>query len=75
MGRTLNLLKVADVTHREIGEAYVEHLSDFEDGVLAAAAKAANCDYIITRNTRDFKGSSVQAITPKNFLKKHFPRQ
>lgn len=34
----------------------------------AAAAKKANCAYIITRNKRDFANSPVPALTPGELL-------
>jgi hypothetical protein len=44
-------------------------MPDFEDSVVAAVAAAAGCDYIVTRNVRDFTGSPVLAVTPAEFLK------
>ena len=44
-------------------------MADFEDGVVAAAAEAAGCDHVVTRNVADFAGSPVPAITPADFLK------
>jgi predicted nucleic acid-binding protein len=41
---------------------------DFEDSALAAAAEAARCDLILTRNVTDFLKSPVQAMTPLEFL-------
>ena len=41
---------------------------DYEDAVAAAAAKKAKCDYIITRNKRDFTNSPVPALTPGEVL-------
>lgn len=43
-------------------------IPDFEDAALAAAAEAAGCDLILTRNVADFLRSPVQAITPLEFL-------
>lgn len=40
----------------------------FEDCVVAKCAESCNADYIITRNVKDFAGSSVRAITPEEFL-------
>ncbi len=42
--------------------------SDFEDAVVAAAARNAGCAVIITRNTADFSGSPVPAEEPTAFL-------
>jgi hypothetical protein len=43
-------------------------LKDFEDAVVAVVAEATGSDFIVTRNTPDFVGSSVPAITPLEFL-------
>lgn len=40
---------------------------DFEDDLQIQSAVAANCDYIITRNTKDFVNSSISALTPSDF--------
>lgn len=44
------------------------HFADFEDAMQAAAAKQANADLIVTRNTKDFIGSPVRAYSPEHFL-------
>jgi predicted nucleic acid-binding protein len=44
-------------------------MKDFEDAVVVRCAQNVGCDYIITRNTPDFKKSSIPAMTPENFLK------
>jgi len=43
-------------------------IPDFEDAAVAAAAEAAGCDLILTRNVADFLKSPVQAVTPIEFL-------
>src|SRR5688572_28735967 len=43
-------------------------LGDFEDAVVGAVAEASKCDFIITRNTVDFRGSPVTALSPADFL-------
>ncbi len=47
-------------------------MKDFEDSVVAATADSYGCDYIVTRNTPDFSGSPIPAISPADFLKR-FP--
>ncbi len=42
--------------------------SDFEDAVLASAAEAGGCEYIVTRNLSDFEASPIPAVTPEEFL-------
>ena len=41
---------------------------DFEDAIQFATAVRINADYIITRNKKDYKGSIVPVMTPKDFL-------
>ncbi len=44
---------------------------DFEDCLQEKCAEEAGAEYIITRNTEDYKNSSIQAETPHDFLGKH----
>ena len=44
---------------------------DFEDAVVAAAAESSGCDFIITRNLRDFVRSPVTPIAPEVFLSQY----
>lgn len=46
-----------------------ESFEDFEDCVQDECADSFGADYIVTRNTKDFENSKVQAITPDDFLK------
>ena len=39
-------------------------MSDFEDALQAAAARACGARAIVTRNVRDFARSPIPAITP-----------
>lgn len=41
---------------------------DFEDGIQFYTALEANCNAIITRNTKDFKNSSIPVFRPKEYL-------
>ena len=41
---------------------------DLEDALQYECAKAAACDYIVTRNTRDFGFSPIDVLTPKELL-------
>jgi len=45
---------------------------DFEDAVQSATASRINADYIITRNAKDFDGSTVNAITPEEYFAEIF---
>lgn len=43
-------------------------IDDYEDAVQIETAYVHKCDYIITRNLRDFEDSSVPYIDPAGFL-------
>lgn len=43
---------------------------DMEDCLQSECAAAFEADYIVTRNTKDFTGSSVKAVTPDELVKK-----
>ena len=60
----------ADVQGADIQTALMRSMPDFEDAVVDAVAERSGASYILTRNIRDFVGSSVPAVTPAEFLKK-----
>ena len=60
----------ADVQGADIQTALMRSMPDFEDAVVEAVAERSGACYILTRNIRDFVGSSVPAVTPAEFLKK-----
>ncbi len=43
---------------------------DFEDGLQYYTALEAECDFIVTRNLKDFKKSSLPVFSPKEYLAK-----
>lgn len=67
----LELFDIADVTKELMVTAEESGMPDYEDAVIAYCAKRAKADCIITRNTADFQGSPVPAITPEAFLERH----
>lgn len=64
------LVTFADVQGTDIHTALMCSMPDFEDAVVDAVAERSGANYILTRNIKDFAGSSVPAITPTDFLKK-----
>lgn len=46
--------------------------NDFEDALLAYAARRVKVDYLITRNPKDFCHSAVDILTPTEFLGQNF---
>jgi predicted nucleic acid-binding protein len=60
----LSVFDVAAVDEGVLHAALALGWTDFEDAVMAAAARRARCDAIVTRNPRDFKASPVRVLTP-----------
>lgn len=61
----LRVFGIAAVDSTVIQEALQLSCPDFEDAVTAAAARLANCDYIVTRDPKGFRGSPVRPLTPE----------
>lgn len=68
IGKVLEIAKVCSVTNHEVLLAYQQKARDFEDCLLATCAKAIHCDYIITRNKKDFEALIVPALEPSELL-------
>jgi predicted nucleic acid-binding protein len=64
----ITLVSLCDTTAGDINAALTLPISDFEDAVIASAARREKADYIVTRNETDFEGSPVPAISPALFL-------
>lgn len=64
----LHHLNICPVGRYELERARSLGWPDFEDAVVAATAERAGCDYIVTRNIKDFAGSPVPALTPQELL-------
>jgi predicted nucleic acid-binding protein len=60
----LSVFEVADVNAAVLSAALALGFKDFEDAVTTAAARAARCDALITRNPRDFRSSPVRVLAP-----------
>lgn len=69
--KILDIMEIADVGRGDIHKAALSGMSDFEDAVVAYSAKRAKADFIVTRNTDDYEGSPIPAITPLAFLEQH----
>ena len=70
IGLLLRIARVASVTANDVFAAFEAKAKDFEDCLVAVCAQSAACDCIVTRNTTDFEGFAVPAITPEEFLER-----
>jgi len=60
---------VVSVAHEDCVAALALPIEDFEDALVAACAKKANADYIITRDEKFLaENSPVKAVSPYEFL-------
>lgn len=64
----LNLMGVLEVTGEDCIRALDSQMTDYEDAVIVQAAKRTGCDYIVTRNLKDFSSSPVPAVSPRDFI-------
>jgi len=65
----LRVFDIAPVDSAVIQEALQLPCSDFEDAVTAASARRSNCNYVVTRDPRGFRGSPVAPVTPEMALR------
>lgn len=66
----LEVLHPVSPNSEDIASAIKKKRPEFEDGLLAAFAEREQCDYLLTRNVKDFKGYNFKAITPSDFINK-----
>jgi predicted nucleic acid-binding protein len=64
----LVVFRVAAVDGSVIERALRLPIADFEDAVTSAAALISECDYVVTRDIRGFRGSPVRALAPEAVL-------
>ena len=67
----MSLCDVADVNKRVLLAALAAPMRDFEDAVIAEAAKASGIPSIITRNGKDFVGCGLNVYSPGEWLAAH----
>lgn len=68
VGKMLEIVKVCSVTNNDVLTAFQRKAKDFEDCLVATCAKSIHCDYIVTRNKRDFEEFDISLLTPAELL-------
>ena len=61
--------ETSDLTNRIIDKGLSSKFSDFEDALQYHCAIKLDCNILITRNEKDFKGSDIPVMTPNEYLK------
>jgi hypothetical protein len=64
----LAFLDITPIGKESLLNARKLNFPDYEDAIVAVAAKESNSEFIITNNVKHFTMSEVKAITSKSFL-------
>ncbi len=67
--RLRSILSIIEVNEGMIDMALKHEKLDFEDAVQYYAAVNAKVDFIITRNIKDYKHSTIPVLTAEQFLR------
>ena len=59
----------SDLTDRIIDKGLSSKFSDFKDALQYHCALKMDCNFLITRNVKDFKKSDIPVMTPDEYLK------
>ena len=65
----IELISVISVTAEHIQTAVNSSGNDFEDAIQISVAETSKADFIITRNTKDYKHSAIPVLTAEQFLR------
>ena len=65
---SLSFLQLVGISPEDMQRALPRRWSNFEDCLVACCAEKIKADYIVTRNVRSFRESSVEAITPQELF-------
>ncbi len=60
---------VADLTNKVIDKGLSSNFPDFEDALQYHCALTMDCNILITRNVKDFKGAVIPVLTPLEYLR------
>jgi len=62
------VVSIAPVDEMVIDAALSSSFRDYEDAIQYYSAEQVFADVIITRNTKDYRGTHIPAVTPTDFL-------
>jgi predicted nucleic acid-binding protein len=72
LSELLEYVGVAPVDTATLRHAATLPMSDFEDAMQVAAARACNASHIVTRNLSDYRRSPIPAISPQEAVSNLF---
>ena len=64
------LFEIVDMKADDLRKAAALPIADYEDALQSVCAQRTGADYIVTRNLKDFQGSSITAIKPSELLER-----
>ncbi len=68
VAKLLEMLEILDLRKNDISAAMNLGMPDFEDAIQSCIAFRSHMDWIVTRNSKDFKKSSVKPLIPSEFI-------
>jgi predicted nucleic acid-binding protein len=68
VGKVLEIVKICNVTNKDVLSAYQIKAKDFEDCLVAVCAKSIHCNCIITRNKKDFENFGILLFEPAELI-------
>ena len=68
ISKLLNIIEVTDMNKSTVHSALESEMKDFEDAMQSYSASLQACDYVITRNIKDYKNSDLEAKKPYEVL-------
>jgi predicted nucleic acid-binding protein len=64
----LKFIGVIAVDHAAVMRALESDFIDFEDAVQHYSALSGGCDYLVTRNTEDYRESEIPVLNPAEYI-------
>ena len=68
ISKLLKIITITDMNQSTVLNALSSEMKDFEDALQSNSASLLACDYVITRNTKDYKKSDLEAKKPFEIL-------
>ncbi|MCR5126137.1 MAG: PIN domain-containing protein [Treponema sp.] len=68
LSKLFSIVEIFAVDSSDCKNALNSPVDDFEDAVLSECASRNGADYIITRNKKDYAKSSVNSLSPAEFV-------
>ena len=69
--KTTTIFDIIPNNYSQITEALKLKANDFEDAIQYQTALEKQCDFIITRNIKDFTFSTLPIYTPEEFVQRY----